>query len=126
MDTHYATAEDIEALAADEYGGVKVYAPLPAEKDERQLCDKRSAANRRAQREKESDTLKDWRARMDTSAGQDVYRRRKRVELVHAQHKNRGFGILNVRGLIKARAVALWHALAHNLLTARRLREAHA
>jgi transposase len=124
IDTHYATAEDIEALAADEYGGIKVYAPPPKEKDESQLCDKRSAANRQAQREKESDTLKDWRARMDTSAGQDAYRRRKRIELVHAQLKNRGFGILNVRGLVKARAVALWHALAHNLLTARRLREA--
>jgi len=60
---------------------------------------------------------------MDSAAGKDVYKRRKRIELIHAQHKNRGFGILRVRTLAKARATALWHALAHNLLTVCRLRE---
>ncbi len=123
IDTNYATAADIDALAAHRCGAVEVYAPPPSEKDETDLLDKRSVANRRAQRERESNVLKDWRARMDGAAGQDVYRRRKRIELIHAQYKNRGFGILKVRSLAKARAIALWHALAHNLLTTYRLRE---
>ncbi len=43
------------------------------------------------------------------------------LELVNAQIKNRGFGSLTVRGMVKAKAIALWHALAHNLMTAARL-----
>src|SRR6266446_316590 len=122
IDTNYATAADIDALAAHRCGAIEVYAPPPAEKNEKDLLDKRSAANRRAQRERESHVLKEWRARMGSTAGQEVYRRRKRIELIHAQYKNRGFGILRVRGLVRARAIALWHALAHNLLTVNRLR----
>jgi len=40
--------------------------------------------------------------------------------------KNRGFERLNLRGLLKAKIVALWHALAHNILVAHRLRLAKA
>ena len=122
IDTNYATAADIDALAAHRCGAIEVYAPPPAEKNEKDLLDKRSAANRRAQRERESHVLKEWRARMGSAAGQEVSRRRKRIELIHAQYKNRGFGILRVPGLVRARAIALWHALAHNLLTVNRLR----
>jgi hypothetical protein len=39
-----------------------------------------------------------------------------------ADRKNHGFGFLPVRGLIKAKAHALWHALANNLVAAHRLR----
>ena len=35
--------------------------------------------------------------------------------LTNAHLRNRGLQRFNVRGLIKARAVLLWHALAHNL-----------
>jgi len=58
---------------------------------------------------------------MATAAGQAVYRLRKLIERVNADRKNHGFGFLPVRGLIKAKAVALLHALAHNLMTALRL-----
>ena len=35
--------------------------------------------------------------------------------------KDRGLDYLPVRGLVKAKAIALWHALTHNLMTAIRL-----
>ena len=38
----------------------------------------------------------------------------------------RGFGTLTVRGLLKAHALALWQALANNLLVANRIRTATA
>ena len=59
---------------------------------------------------------------MATQAGADVYGRRKLIERINANLKNHGFGFIPVRGLIKATAVALWHALANNLLAAHRLR----
>ena len=65
--------------------------------------------------------MKAWRRRMDTSAGQEVCRDRKLIERINAHLKNHGFGFLPVRGLIKAKAVALWHALANNLMAAYRL-----
>ena len=59
---------------------------------------------------------------METSAAQDVYRRRKFIERINANLKNHGFGILPVRGLTKVKAIALLHALANNLMAAHRLR----
>ena len=66
--------------------------------------------------------MKEWRSRMGTQAGQEVYGVRKLIEWVNADLKNRGFGFIPVRGLLKAKAVALLYALAHNLLVAHRLR----
>ena len=59
---------------------------------------------------------------MATQAGQQTYGLRKLIERVNANLKNHGFGAIPVRGLIKAKAVALWHALANNLVAAHRLR----
>ena len=59
---------------------------------------------------------------MATAEAKIVYSRRKRIELINAQFKNRGFGRLALRGLAKAKIVATWHALAHNILVAARLR----
>ena len=55
---------------------------------------------------------------MQTEEGQAIFRRRKLIERIHAHYKHRGLGRLNVRGLIKSQAVALWHALANNLMIA--------
>lgn len=70
------------------------------------------------------ETLKAWRARMASAAGAAVMRMRKRIERVNAHMKTHGLAALPVRGLAKAQAVALLHGLAHNLLTALRLRAA--
>jgi len=119
VDTHYATVADIAALGSREKDPVRVFAPLPQEKE---TITPRAMANRRCQREREPQCVKEWRSRMETGAGQDTYRRRKLMERINGHTKNCGFGILPVRGLIKAKAVALLHALANNLMAAHRLR----
>ncbi len=43
------------------------------------------------------------------------------AECVNAQCRNRGLLRFLVRGLEKARAVGLWHALAHNMVCTGRL-----
>jgi transposase len=119
VDTHYATSEDIAALAEHPAGPVTVYAPSPHERED---ISARGLANRQRKRAREPESVKQWRDRMATQAGQDVYRGRKLIERVNAHLKNRGFGFMPVRGLLKAKAVALLHALANNLLVAHRLR----
>jgi transposase len=119
IDTHYATSEDIAALSEHPAGPVTVYAPTPRE---RENISARGLANRQRKRAREPDSVKEWRSRMATQAGHEVYRLRKLIEWVNADLKNRGFGFIPVRGLLKAKAVALLHALAHNLLVAHRLR----
>lgn len=121
VDTHYATNEDIAALAEHAAGSVKVYAPPPTARDDVKPA---TLAKRAKKRSQEPESVKEWRSRMATSAGQDVFRLRKLIERVNANLKNHGFGFIPVRGLIKAKAVALWHALANNLMAAHRLRTA--
>lgn len=63
-----------------------------------------------------------WRQLMGTEWGKDLYiHRAATVECANAQLRRRGLLQFNVRGLAKARAVALWHALAHNLMRMRSL-----
>ena len=119
VDTYYATSEDIAALAEHAAGPVKVFAPTPAERDDIKPA---SLAKRAKQRAREPESVKEWRARMGTQAGQEVYGLRKLIERINANLKNHGFGFIPVRGLIKAQAVALWHAPANNLMAAHRLR----
>jgi len=123
VDTYYATGKDIAALAAHPAGSIAVYAPLPVERENITAASRR---NRKYRRVHEPDSVKEWRHRMASDAGQQVYRLRKLIERVNAERKNHGFGFLAVRGLFKAKAVALWHALAHNIIAARRLRLAAA
>ena len=68
-----------------------------------------------------------WRERMATPAAQALLRQRPgAAEWVNAQVSNRGLRRVVVRGLAKVRAVALWHALAINLLQGSALRAAAA
>jgi transposase len=119
VDTHYATSEDIAALAEHVAGPVKVFAPTPTERDD---VAPRTLAKRKSKRAQEPESVKEWRSRMGTQAGQEVFGLRKLIERINADLKNHGFGFLYVRGLIKAKAVALWYALANNLMAAHRLR----
>jgi hypothetical protein len=66
----------------------------------------------------DSDAMLAWRQRMGSEAGQAVYRERgATVETVNGDLKaHRGLVQLTVRGLPKARCVALWCALAYNLM----------
>ena len=117
--TSYATSEDIVALASHAAGPVSVYTPPPNEKENVKPA---TLARRIRKRAKEHFCLKAWRERMASEAGKAVYALRQRIERINADRKNHGFGFLPVRGLFKAKAHALWHALANNLMAARRLR----
>jgi transposase len=119
VDTHYASSEDIAALAEHAAGPVKVFAPTPSERDDIKPA---SLAKRAKQRAREPESVQEWRARMETQAGQETYELRKLIERINANLKNHGFGFFPVRGLIKAQVVALLHALANNLMAAHRLR----
>jgi transposase len=122
VDGGLATQDDIVALAGRDKP-VTVFAPV---KPDRQDVTAHSLYLRAAKRACEPAALQEWRARMATADGATVLRRRKRIELVNAHIKTRGLGRLLVRGLAKVRAVLCLNALAHNLMTAHRLRLAAA
>jgi transposase len=94
--------EQLEARAT------KVFAPVVAPKDKQR--------DRYARLPGDSQTLSQWRERMGTDAAKLIYKQRAAtIECTNAHLRNRGLQRFNVRGLIKSRAVLLWHALAHNL-----------
>ena len=119
VDTHYATCEDIAALAEHAAGPVRVFAPTPTERDD---VSPRTLADRQRQRAREPASVQEWRSRMGTQAGQQVFSLGKLIERINANLKNHGFGFLPVRGLSKAKAMVPWPALANNLMAAHRLR----
>jgi hypothetical protein len=96
VDGGYVSQEGIEAVAAC---GSALHAPLG---DALANCD--------------SPPIVAWWQRMQSEAGKLLYRLRgQTIEWVNAGARNRGlYGVL-VRGVQKVRAVALWHAMAHNL-----------
>lgn len=59
-----------------------------------------------------------WRVRMGTEEAKEIYRQRAAtIETANADLKqHRGLGQLTVKGLAKGKCVALWCALAYNLL----------
>jgi len=63
-----------------------------------------------------------WREFMASDFAKELYiQRGATVECANAQLRRRGLHRFNVCGLVKARAVLLWHALAHNLMRMRSL-----
>ena len=68
-----------------------------------------------------------WRTFMATEFAKALYiQRGASVECANAQLRRRGLHRFNVCGMVKARAVLLWHALAHNLMRMRSLNIAFA
>ena len=65
----------------------------------------------------DSPTIAQWRVRMGTPEAKEIYKdRASTAECVNAISRNRGLRQFLVRGLLKVRAVALWFAIAHNLM----------
>lgn len=57
-----------------------------------------------------------WRQRMDSAEAREIYKdRAATAECVNAQMRNHGLQRMPMRGLLRARATALLHAIAHNL-----------
>lgn len=119
VDGGFVRHEDIEALGDGEKA-VTVYAPV--------------AANAKAPErdphdpvETDSETVAQWRARMKTEEAKAIYKERaSTAECVNAAARNRGLQQFLVRGVGKALSVALWFAIAHNLMRAVALRAAAA
>ncbi len=106
LDGGYVKKEAIEAAAAQ---GVALYAPLPATGKEGAVC---------RHNPKDSPAVAAWRQRMTSPAGQEAYKQRAATsETVNADLKTfRGLASFPVRGLKKVRCLALWSALAYNLM----------
>lgn len=121
LDAGYVCQGDIERLASHPKGPTIAYMPVPVEKPETELTPK-ARDTRRYKRSKETEAVKNWRTRMSSEEAKAIFGRRKLIERIHAHYKNRGFDRLTVTGMAKAQAIALWHALANNLMVAHRLR----
>jgi transposase len=114
LDGGYLVKEEIERGAA---AGVTLYVPPkpPRNKDER--------GDEYEPMPGESQVLTEWRARMGGAEGKAIYKQRAATsETVNAETVNadlkahRGLDRMRVRGLKKAKCVALWMALAYNLM----------
>ncbi len=105
MDEGYVSMEQIEAAEA---AGVKVYAPLPKGKDGRPVTSSRW----------DTPNITKWRARMQTAEAKEIYKQRApSSERANAELQQRlGLRAFAVRGLAKVRCVALWTALAYNVI----------
>ena len=114
VDGGFVKHEDIEKVSSGE-NGTSVYAPVQKpKKDDR---------DPHAPQPGDSEVIAEWRTRMGTAEAKEIYRERaSTAECVNAIARNRGLRQFLVRGLAKVRAVALWYALAHNLMRAVALR----
>jgi len=109
LDGGYLRTADIEQAQAD---GVELFMPPKTAK---------SPKNRGRELEPkpgDSEAVLAWKRRMNSEAGKEIYKQRAATsETVNADLRSyRGLGHITVRGLAKAQCVALWCALAYNIL----------
>lgn len=104
VDGGYVRLEAIERLSRRR---CRVYAPTR----------KPRAAGRKptSRRHDDSPEIADWRSRMESPEGRQIYKQRgAAAELVIAHQRIMGLRQLLVRGIDRVRSVALLHAIAHN------------
>jgi transposase len=110
-DGGFVALAEIERLAA---AGVAVFATVPAPRD--------AARERHAPLPDDGPGVAAWRRRMGQAQAKAIYKQRAAAaECANGQCRNRGLLRFLVRGLEKAKAVALLHALAHNMMATWRL-----
>ena len=118
VDGGFAQHDQIDAVSGPGVG-CTVYAPVPKPKDPK--------VDRHAPKPGDSDAVAAWRGRMATDQAKAIYKdRAATAECVNALARGRGLVRFLVRGLAKVRAVALWHAVAHNVMRMATLRAAAA
>jgi transposase len=109
LDGGYLSLDEVERAPQE---GLTLYVPPkpPRNKDKR--------GSEYEPRPTDSDNVKAWRARMKGEEGRAARRQRAATsETVNADLKTwRGLGRLTVRGLGKVRCVALWAALAYDVM----------
>jgi transposase len=116
VDGGFVVHEDIEAVSQPDVG-TTVYAPVPKPRVD--------SVDRYAPHRRDTPAVATWRQRMATPAAQTIYKdRAANAECVNALARNRGLRQFLVRGLAKVTAIALWYAIAHNVLRAVSLRAA--
>jgi hypothetical protein len=109
LDGGYLRTQDIEEAHEQ---GVALFVPCkPA----------RNAAKRGHEWEPKAgdgEGVRAWKQRMKSEAGKQIYKQRAATsETVNAELRSwRGLGRITVRGLAKARCLALWCALAYNVM----------
>jgi transposase len=106
MDGGYLNLEVVERAATE---GVTIYAPVP---------ELNKVTDRFARRPEDTDAIADWRSRMNSESGKEIYKERASTsETVNADVRTyRGLSPFSVRGIAKVTCVALWSALAYNLM----------
>jgi transposase len=105
-DGGYASLADIQALDAL---GTTAYVPVPQPRDE--------GRDRHQPRADDRPAIAAWRQRMGRTEARNIYKERAATaECANAQARNRGLRQFPVRGLAKVTAIALWFALAHNMM----------
>ena len=106
MDGGYVGLASIDRAAE---AGVKIFAPVPKP---------RKAVSPYEPRKGDSPGVTAWRRRMGTEDAKGIYKQRaSTVETVNGDLKSwRGLGPFVVRGLKKVRCIALWSALAYNVM----------
>ncbi|MFO1050544.1 MAG: transposase, partial [Geminicoccaceae bacterium] len=101
-------------IARLEEAGCQIFAPPPTPRD--------PSRDRHAPLPDDPPGVAAWRRRMGSDAARAIYRlRAATAECANAQARNRGLIRFTVRGIAKAKAVALWFALAHNMARGWRL-----
>lgn len=108
VDGGYASHDEIEQAQGR---GTTVYAPVPKPKD--------PSRDPYVALPGDSPAIAQWRERMGTDAAKAIYKQRAATaECVNAIARGRGLTQFLVRGLSKVKAVALWFAVAHNMMRA--------
>jgi transposase len=108
-DGGFLTFEDVDAAAE---AGVILYMPPKPPRDPEKH------GTEFEPRPGDSEAVKAWRTRMGTNEAKEIYKQRaSTVETANADLKRRrGLVQMTVRGLDKAKCVALWSVLAYNLM----------
>jgi transposase len=134
-DGGFAKHEDIERAQAPPCGAT-VYVPVPEPRKTKgaeavpvagQPQEGKKPRDKHEPSPGDSEVIGAWRRRMGTAAAKEIYKQRaSTIECVNAQARNRGLLRLLVRGVKKVKAIAMWFAIAHNVMRGVRLHVATA
>lgn len=114
-DGGFVSLTDIEYLESEHQCAVF----LPIKDEQRKLA---AGEDPYAAHKRDTEGTTRWRGRMKTDAAKAIYKlRAQSAEWVNAVCRNHNLWQMPVRGLERTRAVALLHALTHNLLRSLRL-----
>jgi len=109
VDSAYATQESVTTA---EINGTKVVSTMPRTS---QLV--KNGKDPHSRQRRDTDEYATFRTRMADPEYQKLYKSRPSIaEFPNADCRNRNLRQFRVRGLVKVKAVALWHALAFNFL----------